>query len=180
MALIDLFRAAATIKNETVEGANSANRIGQMFESIISYFSENGGGSGGGSGVETLTIASLDDLNSMGLKDGLFVLKGAKTGSLAIVSVSGTEKKQVIVSGAEMLHRTISADTLDAAWMTSVPGEAKVPTITLRDISELDTMVLSENIYVVNGEVEGMLIKIGNSPIVHSYDMSQYNINEYN
>jgi hypothetical protein len=52
-------------------------------------------------------------------------------------------------------------------------------TLTVGSMADLDAETITESIYLVKGAIEGMLIKVGDSAVVHQYNQSQYNNSQY-
>lgn len=52
-------------------------------------------------------------------------------------------------------------------------------TLTVGSMADLDAETITESIYLVKGAIEGMMIKVGDSAVVHQYNQSQYNNTQY-
>jgi len=51
--------------------------------------------------------------------------------------------------------------------------------LTVGAMADLDSQTISESLYLVKGAVEGLFIKVGESALVHEYNMAQYNNSQY-
>lgn len=51
--------------------------------------------------------------------------------------------------------------------------------LTVGAMADLDSQTITESLYLVKGAVEGLFIKVGESTMIHEYNMAQYNNSQY-
>lgn len=96
----------------------------------------------------------------------------------------GLETK-IIISG-KAVEYWWEAGTTDADLVQKVTGSGSgggtgsgYKTLTVGSMADLDAETITESIYLVKGAIEGMMIKVGDSAVVHQYNQSQYNNSQY-